>query len=158
VSTDRVRGHHVVVQTATAESVAAVRVAVPIAGVAGAWKPALDQVWAFLRAHRELRPGHNLFLYHHPAVRDEPMNVDFGVQVARPLEPEGQIRCISTPVGDVASTLHVGPYGGLSEAHEAIHSWCAANDREIGAASWEVYGDPHDDPALLETTVRYLLV
>ena len=41
--------YDVVVETAQAELVAAVRAMVPITDIARAWKPALDQVWAFLK-------------------------------------------------------------------------------------------------------------
>jgi hypothetical protein len=63
--------YEVVVEIAQAEPVAAVRAKVPITNIAQAWKPALDQVWTFLGANGGLRPGHNLFLYHHPARRDD---------------------------------------------------------------------------------------
>src|SRR5258705_9766065 len=85
--------YDVVVETAQADLVAAVRATVPIGGIARAWKPALDQVWAFLKANGGLRPGHNLFLYHHPERRSDAMNIDFGVQVARRFEAEGNVRC-----------------------------------------------------------------
>jgi hypothetical protein len=78
--------YDVVVETAQAELVAAVRATVPISDITRAWKPALDQVWAFLKTNGELGPGHNLFLYHHAERRNEAMNIDFGVQVARPFE------------------------------------------------------------------------
>lgn len=146
------------VETVQAELVAAVRARAPIGGVAQVWKPALDQVWAFLRADGHLRPEHNLFLYHHAAHRNEPMDIDFGVQVAHPFEPEGNVRCIRTPAGEVASTVHIGPYDRLGDAHSAVHAWCSANNRKIGPASWEIYGDWTDDPARLETTIKYLLV
>jgi hypothetical protein len=45
----------------------------------------------------------------------------------------------------------------LGDAHNAIHAWCAACNRKIAQASWEIYGDWNDDPALLETTIKYLL-
>ena len=76
--------YQIKVEAVQAELVAAVRTRVPISGIALAWKPALDQVWAFIRTHGSLKPGHNLFLYHHPANRSEPMDIDFGVQVAQP--------------------------------------------------------------------------
>ena len=85
------------------------------------------------------------------------MSVDFGVQVAEPFEPAGNVRCVETPAGEVARTVHTGPYDRLGDAHDAIHAWCAAHGRTIGAASWETYGDHNDDPALLETTITYLL-
>jgi len=87
----------------------------------------------------------------------EPMNIDFGVQVLRPFEPEGDVRCIATPGREVAKTVHVGPYDRLSDAHNAIHAWCAANNGKIAQASWETYADWTEDPALLETTIKYLL-
>jgi effector-binding domain-containing protein len=147
----------VTVEPARAELIAAVRAIVPIGRVADAWRPALDRVWAFLRTRPDLRGGHNLFLYHHPARRDDPMAVDFGVQVAQHFEPVGDVRCVATPAGEVARAVHVGPYDRLRETHDAIHAWCAANGRAIGGASWEVYGDWTDDPAKLETTINYLL-
>jgi len=85
------------------------------------------------------------------------MNIDFGVQVAHRFEPEGSIQCIETPAGEVARTVHIGPYNRLGDAHNAIHEWCAAHNRKIGQASWEIYGHWNNDPALLETTIKYLL-
>ena len=149
--------YDVVVETAQAELVAAVRAKVPVSDIARVWKSALDQVWAFLKTAGELDPGHNLFLYHHPVRRNEAMNIDFGVQVTRRFEPRGEVRCIETPTGEVARTVHVGPYDRLGDAHNAIHAWCATNNRKIAQASWEIYGDWNDDPALLVTTIKYLL-
>jgi effector-binding domain-containing protein len=149
--------YEVVVEAAQAELVAAIRATVPVGNIARAWKPALDRVWAFLKTDGELRPGHNLFLYHHAERRNEPMNIDFGVQVARQFEPEGDVRCIETPAGEVAKTVHIGPYDRLSDAHTALHAWCAAHKRKIARASWEIYGDWNNDPALLETTIKFLL-
>jgi effector-binding domain-containing protein len=149
--------YNVVVETAGAELVAAVRTSVRIGDVTRAWKPALDEVWAFLRANKELRPGHNLFLYHHPDRRNESMTVDFGVQIGCPFDRQGNVQCVETPAGEVARTVHVGPYDRLIDAHNAIHAWCATHSRNIAKASWETYGDWNNDPVLLETTIKYLL-
>jgi effector-binding domain-containing protein len=150
--------HEVVIETVPAQAIAAVRRRVRIGEVAGAWGPALDQVWAFLGRNPGLRAGgHNVFLYHHPARRDEPMEVDFGVQVIRPFPGEGEVIATETPAGEVATTLHVGPYDQLSAAHDAVHAWRAANNRTFAGCSWEIYGDWSDDPARLETRILYLL-
>jgi effector-binding domain-containing protein len=148
--------HDVVVEIAR-ELLAAIRATIPLSDIPRTWKSALDRVWAFLKSHGDLQPGHNLFLYHHPAHRDKAMNIDFGGQVARWFEPEGDVRCIETPAGEVARSVHVGPYDRLGDAHNAIHAWCAANNRKTAQASWETYGDWTEDPALLETTIKYLL-
>jgi effector-binding domain-containing protein len=122
------------------------------------FRPALDLVWAFLGQHKGLRTdGHNVFLYHHVARPEAGMPIDFGVEVTRRFEPEGEVRCVDTPAGEAAVVEHRGAYGGLPSAHAALHAWCAANRRTIGAYSLEVYGDWSDDPSKLETTIQYLL-
>ena len=149
--------YKVEVETAEPELIAAVQANVRIGEIAQAWKPALDQVWRFLVKDGRLRPRHNLFLYHHPEHRNDPMNIDFGVQVAHPFERDGNVRCVETPAGQVATTVHVGPYHRLGDAHGAIRAWCAAHNRKIAKASWEIYDDWNSDPALLETKIKYLL-
>lgn len=137
---------------------AAVRRTVAIGGVAAAWRPALDQVWSFLRTQPGLRTdGHNIFLYHHPARRSDPMDVDFGVEVVREFASSGEVTPVKTPAGEVAAALHIGAYDRLGETHDALHAFVAANNRAFASKSWEIYGDWNDDPAKLETTVMYLL-
>jgi len=138
--------------------IAAVRARVTRGTVAQAFRGPLDEVWAFLRSHPGLRTdGHNLFLYHHESPESGLVTVDFGVQIVRAFEPQGDLRCIETPSGEVVMTCHRGPYGGLSRAHAAIRNWCQQHGKGIGGFSWEIYGDWRDDPQNLETTVVYLL-
>jgi effector-binding domain-containing protein len=126
--------------------------------IPGVFKPALDLVWAFLGKHKGLRTdGHNVFLYHHVKQPEAGMPIDFGVEVIRRFEPEGEVRCVETPAGEAAVVEHHGAYDGLPKAHAALHAWCAANRRTIGAYSLEVYGDWSDDPNKLDTTIQYLL-
>ena len=144
--------------TAAAQLVAAVRARVPRGGIAEAYGKPLDKVWAFLRRSPGLRTeGHNLFLYHHDASDSGLISVDFGVQVVRRFEPDGDVRCIETPSGEVVTTVHRGPYSRLSGAHDSIHEWFRQQRRSPGMLSWEIYGDWTDDPRSLETTVIYLL-
>ena len=150
--------YDVVTKTVSAQTLAAVRRRVLIGDVGHTWKPALDLVWDFLRRHEGLRAdGHNCFLYHHAAHRDAPMDIDFGVQVIRAFEEEGEVICTQTPAGEVAMTTHIGSYAGLAAAHNAVHSWRAATGRAFGSCSWEIYGDWTNDEAKLETQVVYLL-
>jgi effector-binding domain-containing protein len=133
------------------------RVAAP-REISTAFKPALDRVWAFLKQHAGLRSeGHNVFLYHHVAQPETGMPIDFGVEVSRRFEPEGEVCCIETPAGEAAVLQHRGAYSGLPEAHAALHRWCATNGRTIGSHSLEIYGDWSADPRELETTIQYLL-
>lgn len=148
----------IVTRTVSAQPLAAVRRRVLKGDVGRAWKPALDLVWEFLRRYEGLRTdGHNCFLYHHPSSGETAMEVDFGVQVVRPFEGEGEVICTETPAGEVVMTTHVGSYARLADAHNALQSWRAATRRAFGAYSWEIYGDWTDDETKLETQVVYLL-
>lgn len=150
--------YEVVTRNVSAQLLAAVRRRVFIRDIGRTWKPALDRVWEFLRRHEGLRAdGHNCFLYHHLANGEAAMDIDFGVQIIRPFEDEGEVICTETPAGEVAMTTHIGNYAGLAAAHAALHSWRAATGHVFGAYSWEIYGDWTDDEAKLETQVIYLL-
>ena len=85
------------------------------------------------------------------------MHVDFGVQVIRPFEGEGEVICTETPAGEVATTTHIGSYAGLAAAHNAIGAWRDATGRAFSGYSWEIYGDWTNDEAQLETQICYLL-
>jgi effector-binding domain-containing protein len=115
-------------------------------------------VWAFLRTQPGLRAdGHNVFVYHHPARREDPMNVDFGVEVGRSFTPSGEVYETNTPAGEAAIAVHRGGYDRLHETHYAIHEWAKSQNSVFAGSSWEIYGDPSDDPSKTETTVVYLL-
>src|SRR6187399_704603 len=71
---------HVLIEVVSPRLLAAVGREVAVGRVREVWRPALDQVWAFLRSQPGLRTdGHNIFVYHHPANGGEPMKADFGV-------------------------------------------------------------------------------
>ena len=150
--------YKVVTKTVGEQHLAAVRRRALSRDVGRIWKPALDLVWEFLGRHEGLRTdGHNCFLYHHPARRDEPMDIEFGVQVIRPFEGEGEVICTETPAGEVAMATHIGSYDRLAGAYDAIHAWRASTGRAFAGYSWEIYGDWTDDATKLETQVVYLL-
>jgi effector-binding domain-containing protein len=118
------------------------------------WKPMLDGVWAFLR-HNDLRTeGHNIMVY-----RSNVPNLEFevGVQVTRTFEPAGAVVPSNLPHGRAAHTIHIGAYGALGEAHDAIARWCRTNGHAPSGTRWEVYGDWEEDPAKLQTDVYWLL-
>jgi len=137
---------------------AAVRGEVKSSAVGSVWRPALDKVWEFIRSQPGLWiGGHNVFLYHHPTQSDGPLVCDFGVEVTRIFEPLGEVYATETPGGMAAIAVHYGPYDRISEAHDTIRQWMAANRWESAGHSWEIYGDPMPDPTKTATTVVYLL-
>ena len=145
------------VRRVTTESIAAVRRRIPQSAIAAGWRPALDLVWTFLRAHPGLHAGgHNVFVYRGMGIPGL-LDVDFGVQVTRPFEGEGDVTCAFTPQGEAATLLHTGSYDRLAESYAALRAWFAEQGQAMTGDSWEVYGDWTDDPARLETRLFWLL-
>jgi hypothetical protein len=113
---------------------------------------ACGEVWAFIRAMNISHLGINVCVY-----LDLAMNLECGVLVAQHFGPSGNVICTATPGGQVATTIHLGPYNRLGEAHDAIQNWCRAQALVIAGPFWEVYDHWNDDPAKLRTDVFYLL-
>ena len=146
------------VQTVHPRKLAAVRREVTPGALGSAWRPALDEVWHFIRSQPALgTDGHNIFLYHHPMQPGAPILCDFGVEVTRTFETAGEVYATETPGGEAAVAVHRGPYNRMNDTHDAIRKWIASSGRESAGHSWEIYGDPTPDPAATETTIVYLL-
>jgi hypothetical protein len=96
---------------------------------------ACGEVWSFIRSAGLPRPGRHLALY---------------------LDAQG-----SLPAGRVATTVHVGPYARLSDAHAALREWCAEHGHSCSGVSWELYGHWEEswntDPSKIRTDVFCLL-
>lgn len=146
------------VQVVRPRRLAAIRREVEAAAVGSTWRPALDKVWEFLRQQPGLwTDGHNVFLYHHPKEQGAPLLCEFGVEVTRTFESEGEVYATETPAGEAAVAVHRGAYHRMNETHNAVRKWMAMNQKESAGHSWEVYGDPTPDPDDTETTIVYLL-
>jgi effector-binding domain-containing protein len=129
----------------------AVHVAIPEIGTVF---PTLDRIWAFVRGEN-MQFGHNVFAYE---VEDGMAYLaQVGVQVAAPFTGRDDIVCATSPAGEAAATVHIGPYDRLGAAHDAVGAWCTANGKQPAGPAWEVYGDWDEDPAKLRTDVFWLL-
>jgi effector-binding domain-containing protein len=117
--------------------------------------PLLDRVYAQVRAGNVIQSGQNVFMY--KAGTQDGVTVEVGVEVSNQFEDKDDVMYSSTPSGEVASTLHTGPYSDLGGAHNAVIQWCKEHQRPWANVWWEVYGDWEEDPTQLQTEVFYLL-
>jgi effector-binding domain-containing protein len=116
------------------------------------WSRLLDEVWACLHAGGIERCCRNIMLY-----RDEVPHVEVGVELTQPCPLTGRVVSSALPAGEVAMTVHWGPYSELGVAHRAVLDWCTAHGRRPDGPRWEVYRPHRDDPAEVWTEVYYLL-
>jgi effector-binding domain-containing protein len=139
------------VKTVPAQAIAAVRRQAKLAELTRVVPDGCGQVWNFFRA-AGVSGGRNIAVY-----LDDDINLEVGAEVHAPFAGDGNVFCSSTPAGVVATTIHIGPYNRLHQAHEAVRDWCAANGRHFAGPNWEVYGHWTNDPSQLRTDVYYLL-
>jgi effector-binding domain-containing protein len=116
------------------------------------WRPMLDEVYACMRRHGNVKQGANVMLY-----LDDTPTVEIGVEFINPCELDGPVTRSALPAGRVARTVHRGPYEHLGHAHNRVNQWCAEHGHALAGPLWEVYGDWREDPAELETEVYHLL-
>jgi len=112
-------------------------------------------VWQAVKAQKAAA-GRHVALYWDAGIR-----LEVGVELLGPFIDDGEVVQSATPAGTVASVAHLGPYGGLGSAHDAIRRWCEAHGRRLAGPSWEIYGhwrpEWNGDPSAIRTDVCYLL-
>ncbi len=71
------------------------------------------------------------------------LDVEIGFGVAAPVPGQGEIAAGWLPEGDVASTLHVGPYADMGPAYAALEAFIKQSGRQPAGAAYEYYlNDP----------------
>jgi effector-binding domain-containing protein len=112
-------------------------------------------VWNVLRA-QQIKGGRHVAVYWDGSIR-----LEVGVELSVPFVELGGVVRSATPAGMVAWVTHLGPYGGLGAAHEAIRQWCKSQNHRFAGPQWEIYGhwlkEWDSDPSQIRTDVFYLL-
>jgi effector-binding domain-containing protein len=116
-------------------------------------------VWKTVKAAQVKDAGRQLAIYRDTG--DGQIDVEVGVEVGAAFPGRDEVVGSVTPAGDVATVTHLGPYGRLGEAHQAIHQWCRAEGRTLTGTRWELYGhwleEWNNDPSKIRTDIFYLL-
>ena len=118
---------------------------------------ACGRVWQVVRrVHQRADAGRHVAVY-----LDDAINLEVGVELDSPFPGDGEVVASVLPQGTVATTTHLGPYGGLHGAHQAIRDWCADRGYALAGPNWEIYGHWRDewnaDPSQIRTDVYYLV-
>jgi effector-binding domain-containing protein len=143
------------VQRAEATPLAVVRRQVGLSELASVVPECCGLVWEAVKAQR-VPAGRHVALYWDASIR-----LEVGVELQGAFVDDGDVVASATPAGMVASTIHLGPYGGLGAAHDAIRRWCAERGHRLAGPSWEIYGhwrpEWDADPSQIRTDVCYLI-
>ena len=116
---------------------------------------ACGEVWKFARSAGLPKPGRHIALYLNDGL------VEVGAEISEPFTGKDRVLCSQLPTGRVATTVHLGPYNQLGNAHAAIRDWCAAHGHCLSGICWEIYGHWQDrwnsNPSEIRTDVYHLL-
>jgi hypothetical protein len=148
--------YHIRLEQASSRPLAVVRRRAQLGELSKIVPEACGTVWSVVRAQQIPGAGRHVAVY-----LDGQINLEVGVELEAPFGEYGEVVGSATPAGTVATTTHLGPYGLLHEAHDAIRVWCRNNGYALIGPNWEIYGHWKDewnsDPAKITTDVFYLL-
>lgn len=73
--------------------------------------------------------------------------VEAGFPVNQPVGRVGEVVPSTLPGGELAVTVHVGPYDQLTSAYQAVADWMDKTGHQVSGPPWEVYySDPEEQP------------
>jgi len=114
-----------------------------------------DIVYGWLPHSGIRQTGHNYAIYQ-PTPAGLLMQVGF--PISERFDDTGAVKCITLKAGRAVHTAHIGEYSALSAAYRRLQAWCAQQAVDTnGKISWEVYGDPSNEPSKNRTDI-YILV
>jgi len=127
------------------QGIVSIRTSCTAASIGNALAEILPEVWRYIRKSGIYPSGPPFTRYH--GYTDQLVDLEGGMPVSDPLPGEGRIKFSELPGGTVVSTMHVGPYEKLPEAHDALHLWMREEGKEPAGPQWEVYWtDPGKEP------------
>ena len=134
-----------------------IRTTSPVQALSQAMGKAYGAIAQYLGQMGEAPAGPPFVAYYNMDMQN--LDVEIGFPVGRPLSGLGEIQASEIPGGKLASCLHVGPYGDLGFAYEALTQWLADNGYEATGAAYEMYlNDPMQTrPQELQTQVVFPL-
>ncbi len=137
-----------------AQVTAVARASLTVAEI-GPWLGKTYGAIASLLADRQAGPAGPPFARYHLLGGDR-FEVEAGFPATMPIEGNGDIRPSELPGGQVAVTIHTGPYDEMEPGYRALVSWVREHGGELAGDPWEIYfSDPatEPDPATWRTQI-----
>jgi effector-binding domain-containing protein len=137
--------YEIVVKELASQPVVSIRVKCHAAEIGAMLGEILPEVFRYLRTHDTWPSGPPFTRYH--GFGETEVDIEGGMPVSVRLPGSGRIAAGELPGGKVATTVHLGPYEKLPDAHDALHVWMREHKMEPAGAQWEYYWtDPGQEP------------
>ena len=95
-------------------------------------------------------------IYHSAEAEEAEVDLEVGMPVAEPVEPDGRVIATSISGGLAAATVHCGPYEDVAPAYRALGEWVQEHGHETAGPPREVYlvgPEQVKDPGALRTEI-----
>ena len=139
--------YEVTVKEVAPERFAGVRGTYRIAELGEVMGREFGRIMAAMTAQGVRPSGGALTVYH--GWTEDTVDAEIAFTVDGDFAPQGDVRPGMLPGGEVAFTVHVGPYDQIGAAYEAIQHHAKANDLVLANTMWERYlTDPAVEPDL----------
>jgi effector-binding domain-containing protein len=148
--------YEVEVRKVPEQHVVSIRTQCHVAELGAILSEILPEVWRYIRQSGVSPTGPPFTRYH--GFAEDRVDIEGGMPVPSALPGEGRITAGTLPAGEVATTIHVGPYDKLPHAHDALHQWIEEHKKNSAGPQWEVYWtDPgrEPDPAKWKTELMW---
>jgi effector-binding domain-containing protein len=123
------------------QTAAVIREIVGLDEVSGFLGRAFEEVGGAL-ARQGLYPAGPPFGRYRPVERGS--DVEAGFPTSGPVAPDGRVVATVLPGGEIAETVHIGPYHDVAAAYGAVMEWLGETGREATGDPWEMYLDGPD--------------
>ena len=149
-------GHEVKVGRREAILVMSKRTPVRLSEIGGVISTAFGEVYGHLGRQGVEPDGPPFVIYHGMPEADVPFDVEVCAPITRATDPAAGWQVQELPAGQFATLVHVGPYGTLGTAYEALTEWIAAHELEVTGPPREVYlSEPGTPPEQVKTIVEF---
>jgi len=104
-----------------------------------------QEISSFLLKEKMEPAGMPFAIYH--SMNKDKIEIECGVPVASPFEPEAGINCGKQHAGKYAFAVHTGSYETLEKTHSAIQRWISEHSFSLTGGPVEVYlTGPQNEP------------
>ena len=133
-------------ETVPDRTIASVRLTTDLDEIGQRIGPAFGQVMTAIGTRGATPGGMPMTIFHDVLDDDTPGEVEVAIPVAgEPVDPVADVAFAVLPGGEVAATIHHGPYHQVGPAYHALTDWIAEHGHQVAGPPRESYlNDPQE--------------
>lgn len=154
---ERIMPYEIGLETVPERTIASLRFTTTLEEIGERFGPAFGRIVGALASAGVAIEGAPLTIYHDVIDDESEGDIEVGLPCAPSFRGDGEVVASSLDGGEVAVTVHRGPYQQIGPAYHALTSWIVDRGHEPAGPPREIYlNDPNEVPeAELRTRVEW---